>query len=142
MIADVSQEILVRRLQKPVFRRVERIEVKRVGSGQCVALAQSWGFRIRGNAAQWPTNAEKEGYMVDMTPEMGSVIVFSTSSYGGRKGVGHVAIQDGPMRMDGWIPIVEQNYVRLRVSHGWVHKDNASIVAFLHPLSHAVEKHS
>jgi surface antigen len=109
--------------------RVERVVGKGVGSGQCVALAQSRGFHIAGNAKLWPTLAKEAGYTIGRTPEIGAAIVTSESSVG--TSTGHVLIQTGQVD-DGWIPIEEQNYISRTITTGWIPADSPLIVAFIY----------
>jgi surface antigen len=117
--------------QRPpaVAGRVLRVEHgKRVGSGQCVALARSYGFAISGNARQWPENAKKAGYRVDTVPEVGAALVTSESSAG--TDTGHVAIIEDIK--DGYLYLVEQNYVRLTISRGRIPIGSKIIVSVIH----------
>jgi surface antigen len=101
---------------------------ERYGSGQCVALAQAYGFRVSGNASAWPENAKKAGYTVNKDPKVGSVVVTTESSAG--TATGHVALIE--KIEDGWIYVKEQNYIRLTVSHGRIPIDSPIIRAYIH----------
>lgn len=114
----------------PGRARVERVLVGHYGSGQCVALVRAKsGLEIAGNARDWPTLAKKAGYRVDMRPGTGSVIVTTESSVG--TNTGHVLYQTGPAD-DGWLPVIEQNYISRTVTTGWIAASSPVIVAFIH----------
>lgn len=111
--------------------RVEKVLYgESYGTGQCVALAQAWGFHISGSARLWPYNARQAGYVVDTIPQDGAAIITTESSYG--TNTGHVLIQNGDRDGD-WLPVIEQNYVRLTVTTGWLNVHSPTIVAFIHP---------
>lgn len=115
LLATVETKDTPKPTQKPrsISGRVLSIEWGHTGQ-QCVTFVKSKGYNINGNARQWLENAPKYGYETGIEPRVGSVVVTSESSAG--TNTGHVAyIEDV---RDGYIYVVESNYVRLTVSHG------------------------
>lgn len=111
-------------------KRVERVEYRTVGSGQCTALLQALGFNIHAGAARnWPTAALATGYTVSKVPKKGAALVTSESSQG--TGSGHVAYVDEVD--DIFLYVTEQNYVSRRISHGKIPLTSPIILAYIYP---------
>ncbi|KXT77976.1 LysM peptidoglycan-binding domain-containing protein [Streptococcus sp. DD13] len=76
--------------------------------GQCtwgVQKVSGWAGDWWGNAADWATNAVKEGYTVGQVPTVGSIAVWTQ----GAGGYGHVAYVTD-VAADGRIQVLEANY--------------------------------
>lgn len=61
--------------------------------GQCtwyVKTVAPWVGTYWGNGCQWATSAAADGYQVDGTPEVGSVVVFAAGQQGANAQYGHV----------------------------------------------------
>jgi len=81
------------------------------GRGHCTSyVAEIYGLKHgsgqgewRGNAKEWLSQAEKNGYQVKESPEIGAIYVSNESQYG------HVAVVKA-VNNDGTITITEMNY--------------------------------
>lgn len=110
--------------------RVMWIESRKVGSGQCTALVQAAGFDIHvGAASNWVWGAKQAGYTTGTAPKIGAAVVTWESSYGSKSG--HVALVENVD--DEYIYVVEQNYVRARVSHGKIAIGSKLIRIYIYP---------
>lgn len=118
---------------KTTVKRTDRVlwvEQRKVGSGQCVAFVQAAGFNIHvGAARNWVTGAAAAGYKTGKTPIKGAAVVTSESSYGSNSG--HVALVEKVE--DGWVYVVEQNYVRAKVSHGRIPIGSPLVRLYIYP---------